>query len=490
MRPCRDVVMHWDRSDPRCLDHAFHPRRIAVVGVSSDRGKWSNILFRRLLEGPFPGEVIPVNPARGLVEGRRCYASLLDVPGPVDYAQVLVPRAMTAGVLRDCTAKGIPVAHVLSSGFGEAGPNGKTFEAELRAVIEGSATAMIGPNSLGLYSAGAGLDFSEGCHFRPGPITFISQSGALCTDIIAQGQARGLAFSKILSVGNCADLDWPDYVRYCRSDAETGIAAFYVEGVGDGLALFRELRALAAVKPVLMIKGGRTGRGAEGVRSHTGRLAGEYAVWKAMMAQAGVLEMRDLDDLLATLAASDAHTRRPARGGAMVIGCGGGISVLISDALEEAGVPIAPLGNETVRSFHRIVPDAGELGGIGNPVEMPVDRIFTGPDRIGALIGAAAADPGVGAILIHLNLIALSNQFGGDNLDHLDVITASMRSAAREADKPLAVLLRNGTIGAATTALGRQATAGLAAAEGISLFHEQSQAVEFLSRLRRFQEGA
>lgn len=481
--------MHQRRSDSRHLDHAFNPRRIAVVGVSSDRAKWSNILFRRLLAGPFPGEVVPVNPARDRIEGRPCHASLREVPGQIDYAKILVPRTMTEGALRDCSARGIPVAHVLSSGFGEVGTEGQAYEARLRAVLADSNTAMIGPNSLGLYSARAGLDFSEGCHFTPGPITFISQSGALCTDILAQGQARGLAFSKILSVGNCTDLDWPDYVRYCRTDPDTGIAAFYVEGVRDGQALFRELQALAAEKPVLMIKGGRTERGARGVMSHTGRLAGQYAVWKAMMAQAGVMEMRDLDDLLAALVAFDAHLRRPARGGPMVIGCGGGISVLISDALEEAGVPIAPLGDETVSALHRLVPDAGELGGIGNPVEMPVDRIFGDPDRLGTLVRVAASDTTVGAILVHLNLIAVSNQFGADNLDHVDVIAAALNDISRETGKPLAVFLRNATIGAETTALGRRATARLSAAEGVVLFHEQSSVVEFLSRLRQFQEN-
>jgi acyl-CoA synthetase (NDP forming) len=344
---------------------------MVIAGVSSDRGKWSNIMFRRLLDGPFDGELIAVNPARSEVEGQPCYASLRDVPGEVDYVQLLVAREHTVDAVRDCVARKVPVVHVLSSGFGEVSGEGPGLQSALVEALAGGASALIGPNSLGLYSAGHGLCFSDGCHFDPGPVTFISQSGALCTDVLAQGQIRGVKFSKVLSVGNCADLDWPDYVRYCRHDPETGIAVFYIESTSNGRALYEELKRLARNKPVLVLKGGQTPAGAQAVVSHTGRMTGEHDVWQAMMRQAGVIELTGLNDLLVTLQAwssAELQPRNRSGDGVMVIGCGGGVSVLISDALVVAGLSVARLGPGTLSALKQLEPAAKVFGGIDNPI--------------------------------------------------------------------------------------------------------------------------
>ena len=171
--------------------------------------------------------------------------------------------------------------------------------------------------------------------------------------MLALGQARGLNFGKILSVGNCADLDWPDFVRYCREDKDTGVAAFYIESVRDGRTLFEELRQLAAVKPVLLLKGGRTKDGARSVVAHTGRPAGSDDGWRVMMRQAGVVEIDGIEDLLTALTAFDAPIRMPLAqaGDLMVIGSGGGVSVLISDAAHAAGLRLAGLAEDPLRGL-------------------------------------------------------------------------------------------------------------------------------------------
>jgi len=467
------------------LDRAFNPRRIAVIGASANRAKWANMLFRRLVDGPFQGEVIPVNPGQTQIEGQPCYPDIEAVPGEIDYAQILIPRAEVPGAAAACASKGVGVIHVLAAGFGEVDGQGLELQHALPDALADSQTALIGPNSLGLYSARAGLDFSRGCHFQPGPATFISQSGALCTDILALGQARGLNFGKILSVGNCAGLDWPDYVRYCREDPETGIAAFYIESVTDGRALYGELRALAAVKPVLVLKGGHSARGGRAVVSHTGRLAGEYRIWQAMLRQAGAIELDGIEDLLVALEAFDA-TSRPARdGGLMVIGSGGGISVLISDGAEKRGLALADLNASTLGALGNAIPDAAELGGVGNPVEIPIDRMLGEPERMARLIAASAADPAVGAVLVHLNLIAVANHYAdGVTVDWAQVC-ARLAAAIETAPVPVQIWLRNAAAGEITTAFDQVAMARLGVEARLPVFATLEEALGYFLRLRQ-----
>ena len=472
--------------DMLLLDHAFHARHIVVAGASANRAKWANMLFRRLIEGPWCGTLAAVNPSRAAIEGVACYPSVAALPFTPDYVQVVVPREDVARTLQDCVDRAVPLVHVFSAGFGEVGGIGPTLQAELHRVLHGGHTRMIGPNSLGIYSARTGLDFSRGCHFTPGSATFISQSGSLCTDVLALGQARGLNFGKILSVGNCADLDWPDFVRYCREDKDTGVAAFYIESVRDGRALFDELRQLAAVKPVLLLKGGRTEDGARSVVSHTGRLAGSYDGWRVMMRQAGVVELDGIEDMLAALAAFDARTRTPPANNAdlMVIGSGGGVSVLISDAADAAGLRLASLSDNTLQALGAVLPDAEALGGIGNPVEIPVDRMFGDLQRMAQLIEVSAADPAVGSVLLHVNLIALSNNYDDGGVAQWDAVCHGLCAVAARIGKPLTVVLRNGGCNDLTEALQRLGMQRLARDFALPVFGDMREALAFLRHYR------
>lgn len=468
--------------DMLLLDNAFHARHIVVAGASANRAKWANMLFRRLIEGPWCGTLAAVNPSRAAIEGVACYPSVAALPFTPDYVQVVVPREDVARTLQDCVDRAVPLVHVFSAGFGEVGGIGPTLQAELHRVLHGGHTRMIGPNSLGIYSARTGLDFSRGCHFTPGSATFISQSGSLCTDVLALGQARGLNFGKILSVGNCADLDWPDFVRYCREDKDTGVAAFYIESVRDGRALFDELRQLAAVKPVLLLKGGRTEDGARSVVSHTGRLAGSYDGWRVMMRQAGVVELDGIEDMLAALAAFDARTHTPPANNAdlMVIGSGGGVSVLISDAADAAGLRLASLSGNTLQALGAVLPDAEALGGIGNPVEIPVDRMFGDLQRMAQLIEVSAADPAVGSVLLHVNLIALSNNYDDGGVAQWDAVCHGLCAVAARIGKPLTVVLRNGGCNDLTEALQRLGMQRLARDFALPVFGDMREALAFL----------
>jgi acyl-CoA synthetase (NDP forming) len=218
-------------------------------------------------------------------------------------------------------------------------------------------------------------------------------------------------------------------------------------------------------------------------------MTGEHDVWQAMMHQAGVIELRGLNDLLVTVQAWCSAERQPSGrsgDGVMVIGCGGGISVLISDALDSAGLSMARLESGTLSALEQLEPAARVLGGIDNPIEMPVDRLFTDPDKLMELIETSAADPKVGVVLLHLNLIAFSDLFGDDNLAHLDAICTAIRDVAGRIDKPLTTVLRNGDCGETTATLYRSAFKILGSQGVLDVFSELEPAVAWLVRVKTF----
>ena len=207
------------------------------------------------------------------------------------------------------------------------------------------------------------------------------------------------------------------------------------------------------------------------------------------MRQAGVIELTGLNDLLVTLQAwssAELQPRNRSGDGVMVIGCGGGVSVLISDALVVAGLSVARLGPGTLSALKQLEPAAKVFGGIDNPIEMPVDRLFTDPAKLARLIETSAADPEVGMVLLHLNLIAFSDLFGDDNLAHLEAVCAAIRDVAGCVAKPLTVVLRNGDCGQTTGTLYRSALTSLGSQAGLDVFSDLEPALAWLGRVRTF----
>ena len=183
------------------------------------------------------------------------------------------------------------------------GGHGRSAEQELFDIARDYGSRLIGPNCVGIFSAAARVTWTPQADLVPGGVSFISQSGGLADDLLAGGRFHGLAFDKIASIGNCADLDIADYLRFLRNERSTTVVGLYVEGPRDGRDMFDELAALAAVKPVLVLKGGRSGGASPSVTSHTGRIAGSYRVWQAAIRQAGAVEVRSFAEMVTGLAA-------------------------------------------------------------------------------------------------------------------------------------------------------------------------------------------
>jgi len=374
----------------------FEPRSVAVVGVPRTP-RPGQLFLRALLSPGYPGRIYPVNPNAEEILGLRCHPSVTSLPEPVDLAIIVVPTALAASVLRECAEKGVQAAILFTAGFSELGTEeGRERGAELMAALRGGELRLLGPNCMGVYVPKSGLGSFPDMPSDCGPIGFVSQSGSLSNRLVWSGAERGLAFSKVVSVGNQADLETSDFLEYLAEDPETEIVAAYVEGAKDGRRLWRALSAVGRRKHLVVWKVGRTRGGARAAHSHTGAMAGEAGVWSGMLRQARAIQVRDLDELLDILVALR-QLGRP-RGGRMAIVTGpGGPAVSAADACQEAGLELADLAEGTKARLRGVVPGAGTS--VRNPVDIGLQLARAAEMYLQAL-AATIEDPGVDAVVV------------------------------------------------------------------------------------------
>lgn len=403
----------------------FEPESVAVVGVPRSP-KPGQLFLRALLDpGGYRGRIYPVNPNAEDILGLRCYPSVTALPEAVDLAIIAVPAAAAISVVGECAERRVKAAIVFTAGFSElATDEGRAREAELVAVARRGGVRLVGPNCMGVYAPKTGLGSFPGLPSDQGPIAFLSQSGSLSNRVVWSGVPRGLAYSKVVSVGNQADLEAADFLEYLAQDPETDIIAAYVEGAKDGRRLWRALVEAGRRKHVVVWKVGRTRSGARAASSHTGALAGEAEVWSGLLRQAGALQVRDFDEMLDLLVALR-YVGRPAGRRMAIVTGPGGPAVSAADACEEAGLHLAELSAETRERLR------GVVGGAGTSVRNPVD--------IGLVLGGAAemyrraleatiVDPGVDAVVV------IGGFWRGDGWDEHD---QAMVEAARATGKPI-----------------------------------------------------
>ncbi|MEV1174075.1 acetate--CoA ligase family protein, partial [Nonomuraea sp. NPDC049784] len=312
----------------------FEPRAVAVVGASTTRPNFGNMFLGFYQAAGVP--LVTVHPSAAEVAGVRAVPSLAEAD--VDYALVAVPAERCADVVRQ--AYGVPFVQVMSGGFGEAGR--PELEEELVEAARAAGTRLLGPNCMGVYCPRGRQTFVGGGVGPAGSVALISQSGGLAGEVIKVGERRGLAFSRVATVGNSADVTPAELLRWLARDPETRAVGLYLEDPRDGRELYEALRSTEV--PVVLLVGGRTGQGQEAAASHTGGMVSDRRVWEAVAEQAGVVLVSSQDDLIGVLAYFQAHgSRAPGSDGVLVVGPSGGASVLAADAFDQAGVRLDPL---------------------------------------------------------------------------------------------------------------------------------------------------
>jgi len=352
------------------LDYAFYPGSIAVVGASDQTLSAGYHFLKHLLDLGYAGKIYPVNPKAGHLLGVKTYPGLKDVPGDVDLVICCVSTGRVLPLLDECKIKNVKVVHLFTARLGETGrPQALELEKQIKAAAGRLGINLIGPNCMGIYSPEAKISFGYGMPAEPGNIGVVFQSGGAAALLVQDSALLGLRFSKVLSYGNAMQIDESDILDYLTNDAKTGIIAAYFEGIRDGKKFMRSLKEAARKKPVIAIKGGRSKSGIRAVASHTAAIAGSNNIWDTAFSQAGVMQVKDIDEMMDLLCLFNALP--PIAGNRVgIIGGGGGKCIIAADLAEEAGLSVPPLSGEIREKLKAIVPALWDW--LGNPVDFSI----------------------------------------------------------------------------------------------------------------------
>jgi acyl-CoA synthetase (NDP forming) len=350
------------------LDELIHPRSIAVVGASAS-GRGDGFLSSLLQQG-FKGDLYPVNPKYSEVMGLKAYARVSDIPGPVDYVISSIPAAGVLQLISDSTEKGVKIIHLFTARFSETGrKDAAELEEEILRQARKANIRLIGPNCLGLYYPAEGIAFDRGMAMKSGSVGLVSQSGQAVEEITGMASHKGIYFSKAFSYGNAIDFNECDYLEYFAQDPETKLILMYIEGVRDGPRFLNSLRDATAVKPVIILKGGRGDAGMRATASHTASLAGSREIWNAAVNQAGAVNADDIKELV-DIALAFNFLPEIRRRNVGVVGGSGGSSVMAADLCEEAGLNVIPLPHDIRQELKRKGNAIWDW--IGNPADFSI----------------------------------------------------------------------------------------------------------------------
>lgn len=460
------------------MDFFFDPKSIAVVGATPNPLKGGCAIVKNLIAG-YQGEIYPVNPRYDTIEGLRAFPSVSAVERPVDLAIVFVPAHATPDAVEDCIRKGVSSIIIESGGFAETGPDGNRLQQKVLDLARAAGIRLWGPNCMGLVDAVHRRVFSFldpralQAGLVPGNVSLVVQSGMLSAGFLVDIMTHGImGISKVCSVGNKADVDECDLVPWLLADPDTTVIGLYLETIANGRR-FADL-CRESVKPIVVLKGGKSSKGAEAAMSHTASLAGNRRIVSGVLAQTGIIEAHDFKqmmDLCRSLAMVPTGTGG-LKAGVAILTFSGGAGIVSSDFLEELGLTVAELADRTKKRLRAIFP---EWMPVANPVDLwPAmeKNAGSGADTYSEAMKVVLDDPAVDAVLLHV--------FVGNFRIRINLPDLAQQS--RAAGKPVFIWL-----------LGRREETysfQLAACKhGIPVFQELYRAVECLGTVMKRGKG-
>lgn len=483
---------HYPNTD---FTRIFHPRRIAIIGVSAEEGSagFGSGIFQAIKTIGFAGEICPVNPKGGRIAGLDIYQRVLDIPGKVDFAIIAVAAQHVPGALEDCLKKGVAGAEILSSGFSELGTEeGKDLERQIKD-IAAKGIRVLGPNCFGIYCPASGLTLLPGPDLsrESGPVAFLAQSGGMAIDFAHTGKWMGVRFSKMVSFGNGADLREAELLKYFTNDPETQVIAMYIEGIRDGKEFFREIKAAASKKPVIVYKGGLSLAGRRTVASHTASMGGSRTIWQSVLRQAGAIQVHDSEELTQVALAFSMLPQKTFKSVA-IIGGGGAIGVAACDIAEAHGIDIPPLSADIQDRIGNFLPKPGSSA--INPID--VANPYVAPQALKEILLGADRDEHIDlqiivSLLFHYQAIARLFNQPVKKITPYRELAQVIRDVVDQTGKPVVAVLPNAKRGlddmdiTELIALARQEFIR----HGIPVFDELHDAIRAVARVNTYYEG-
>ncbi|MCD8340378.1 MAG: acetate--CoA ligase family protein [Burkholderiales bacterium] len=407
------------------LDKIMKPRTMAVIGASNKPHTIGHDLMKNLVKYGFTGTLYPVHPKDKVIHGLPAYHSVLDIPGEVDMAVIVINAKYALGAVDECAQKGIKGIVVITAGFKETGPAGAELEKQLVEKIHKYGMTCVGPNCMGVVNTDPAykLDatFAETLPER-GTIGFVSQSGALGGGILNILKDLNIGFSQFISIGNQADVNSDSAIEFWKDEKDVKQILLYMESIPEP-KLFRKLATeTTKKKPIVALKAGRSAAGASAASSHTGSLAGADKAADALLKQSGVIREFSLEDLFNT-ARVFSNCPLPKGDRVAIITNSGGPGIMSTDAVIEYGMQMAPISDETKAKLREFLPSAAS-------VKNPIDMIASAPlEHYQKTLETVLADPSVDMIVcIYLPFLGLKD---------IDVAKAVMEIKAKHPEKPI-----------------------------------------------------
>jgi acyl-CoA synthetase (NDP forming) len=404
----RDVPTQTTPRAPTDFTALFNPRGVAIAGASATRSTFGNRFLAAYRDYGWTDGLYALHPTATQIDGVPAYPTPADIPGPLDYVIAAVPATGCADLVR--SAAGVaPFVHIISGGFSEVaghnqvGQSGKDLEAGLVEAARSTGVRVLGPNCMGTFSPRGRQVFQEDAPRREGHVSVISQSGGLAGDIVKVGDLRGIGFSKLVTMGNAVDVTPGEICDWLVDDDDTNLIGLYIEDPREGASLVRALRRARGYKPTVALIGGLSGQGGEAVASHTGSLAGDDRVWQAISASTGLTVVRTLEDLLGSLVMLQRYAHEPSNGerSVLVVGVGGGASVLTTDACDRAGLQVTKVRADIQDELRGMGYGAGTS--VANPLEIPFGPVAP-LDAFSRVLGPILERQPYGDLLIHFNV--------------------------------------------------------------------------------------
>jgi acetyl coenzyme A synthetase (ADP forming)-like protein len=371
----------------------FEPDSVAVIGASRDPSKTGHVILKNIVEGGYKGRIYPINPSANEILGLKCYKSVLEVPENIDLAVVVVPARLVPSVIDELGVKKVKAAVIISGGFRETGTQeGRRLEEELKNKAISNNVRVLGPNCQGVNNPHVGLCASWPLIRSRGPLAIVSQSGTIAAAFELWAEEEGIGVSKMAALGNKIDVDETDLLEYLRDDAETRAIAMYIESVRDGRRFLRVATETSLKKPVVVLKSGRTPSGVRAVASHTGSLAGSYAIYYSAFRKAGIAvadtieELYDIAKGLALLPRTDGERIQ-------IVTSSGGSGIVSVDYAEMLGLRLASLEESSRESLRSELPTHCI---VGNPLDLTGDA---DAERYDKVLKVLVKDPNIDVIL-------------------------------------------------------------------------------------------
>jgi len=385
------------------LESFFNPKSVAIVGASRQKGKVGYEILSNMIEAGYKGKVFAVNPNADTIEGLKCFPDLQSIGQIPDLVIIVVPAGVVPVVMEQCATVGVKSVVVITAGFREVGTEGRQLEDQVIQIAKQAGIRVIGPNCLGVIVPANKLNASFGGDLPgTGAIGYLSQSGALLAAILDMANASGIGFSKLVSIGNKADVNELDIIKALATDADTKVIAGYLESISDGNDFVNQAERISHDKPILLMKSGGTEAGAKAASSHTGSLAGSEVAYECMFERAGVVRCGSIKEQF-DYAQAFANQPLPAGPRVAVITNAGGPGIMAADAIERQGLAFAKLADKTISGLSSRLPAAANLH---NPIDVLGDALA---DRYEFALSVVLDDASVDIVLVLLTPQAMTD---------------------------------------------------------------------------------